>query len=231
MRLRYDRRVALVAFALAGVAIIVTIAVAQGPEPSTSSTPSDPVVRAELLDLARNQARVSWLAEYTEVRRLDSGRELPRAVTEANRPPLHVTSAGGTVTADLGDEVISCTTVDDEPEPQCLRRADEDEVPLAEVYATLTRLGIYRVERADDRTVAGEPTRCYRLVAAKGTTPQFGHRTESCWADDGVPLYSQLVRGGFTDTRAAQRVERDVGPDVVDRLLAQLEAESSATAG
>jgi hypothetical protein len=227
MRLRFDRRVALAVLALAGVAIIATIAIARDPEPAEPA--SDPAARAELLQLARRQVRGTWLVEFSAVRRLASGRELPRVVTEANRPPLHASSAGGTVTVELEDEVITCSRVDGKD--QCLEKPNEASVPIAEVYATVTRLGVYRVERAPSRIVAGETARCFRLVAQSGTAPDFGNRTESCWAEDGVPLYSRVERDDYRDTRTAFEVEREVPANVVDRLVAELEEEPGPAGG
>ena len=184
-----------------------------------------------MLDLARAQERERWWVEFAAVRRLASGQELPRAVTEANRPPLHITSTGGTVTVDLGDKVVACTLVDGEE--RCLESDDDPALAPAGVYATLTRLGAYpRRARAPNRSVAGETASCFRLVSQTRVVAQLGVRTELCWADDGVPLWSQLERtGGATDTRTAQRVSRRVPADLVDQLVAALEEEPSEAGG
>jgi hypothetical protein len=223
MRLRFDRRVALLVLLLAGAAIVVTIATA-GSGPS-----EDEAARRDLLALARAQERTPWLVEFRSVRELSDGRELPQRVTEANRPPVHVRAAGGTVTVDYGDRVDSCTTVDGKS--QCLERDDDPSVATASVYANVARLGAYRIERAPDRAVAGETARCFRLVAVRRAWPQLGTRTEQCYAADGVPLWSRLDRAGARDTRTAVNVQRRVPAAVIEELLAQLEEDQASAAG
>jgi hypothetical protein len=103
---------------------------------------------------------------------------------------------------------------------------------LSAVYREVTKLGAYRVERADAREVAGEHAQCFRLVATGRAWPQLGERTEQCFADDGVPVWSELVRpGGTHDTRAAQRIERNVSATTVGALVGRLEEEQEADRG
>jgi hypothetical protein len=144
---------------------------------------------------------------------------------------VHVNSSSNTVTVDFGDHVTSCTATADGP--TCIDEKTDPALALSAVYREVTRLGAYRVERAPDRTVAGARARCFRLVATGRAWTQLGASTEQCYAADGIPVWSELVRPGTAgrDTRVAQRVERNVSAKTVSALVGRLDQERAAAPG
>jgi hypothetical protein len=225
MRLSLDRRVGVLALAAAALATLVPVATSF----SSSATEADTTARRDLLALAQHRERGNWLVEFRFTRTLANGRHLDQQVVEANRPPVHVSSSPTAVTVDFGDHVASCSATADGP--QCVDEKSQPALALSVVYREVTRLGAYDVERAADRTVAGAHARCFRLVASGRPWPQLGDSTEQCYADDGVPVWSELVRAGARDTRVAQRVERNVSAKTVSALLDRLEEEEHADHG
>jgi hypothetical protein len=225
MRPTLDRRVGVLALAAAALATLVPVATSF----SSSATERDTNARRDLLALARRRERRDWLVEYRFTRTLANGQHLDQRTTEANRPPVHVTSSSTAVTVDFGDHTASCTSTADGP--KCIDEKSGPALELSAVYAEVTRLGAYRVERAPARTVANEIAQCFRLVANGRAWPQLGDTTEQCYAHDGVPLWSELVRASARDTRVARRVERDVSAKTVSALVGRLEQEQDADRG
>jgi len=223
MRFPLDRRVAVIALVVAVVVVAVTITAAHSPPAR------DDRARRELLALARRQDRASWLVEFDFTRTLANGEQLREAVTEANRPPVHVLSSGTTVTVDFGARTASCTNTD--KGPKCIEQADDPSLASSAVYREVTALGAYRVERLSGATFAGEPARCFALAAVARPWPQLGDRTEQCYARDGVPLHSSIRRGQGVDSRDAVRVIRNVGARRLAALVGRLDRERGASGG
>jgi hypothetical protein len=226
MRSPVDRRVAAVVLVLGVVSVLVPMTLARNGE--TSST-SDPRAAADLVALARAQERGSWLVDFRFSRALHTGGSLDQRVTEANRPPVHVSSSGSTVTVDFGKRVASCTDTGDGP--RCIEQRDDPSVATSVVYREVLRLGAYTVQRTDDRTVAGEHAQCYALVAKEQPWPQLGDRSEQCYAADGVPLRSEVTRSRATDTREALSVRRDIPASALAKLLERLDREQGQSGG
>jgi hypothetical protein len=225
MRSPLDRRVAVVALAAATVAMAVPIATVRAPLPHVADNEGRRAeARRELLVLARRAERATFLVDFAFERRLAGGPRLTEVSTEANRPPLHIVSSGATVTVDFGRRIVTCTETD--KGPSCLERADDPALALSAVYREVTRLGAYAVERIDDRTIARERARCFRLVAARAALPQLGQYTEQCYAADGVPLRSVVKRTASLDARVAQQVKRDVTTAELSALLDRLDQEA-----
>jgi hypothetical protein len=160
---------------------------------------------------------------------LGNGEQLAQRMTEASRPPLSVRASPTTVVVDFGDRVASCTATDEGP--RCREGDDDPTLAPSRVYAEVTRLGAYAVERGPTRTVGGETARCFRLVAQQAPWPQLGRVAEHCYGADGVPLRSEITRDGSTDTRVAVRVDRDVTAAELQSLLDRLEEEQGEAAG
>jgi hypothetical protein len=226
MRPTLDRRVGVLALAAAALA---TTLIPVATSFSSSATERDTTARRDLLALARRREQGNWLVDYRFTRTLANGQHLDQQTTEANRPPVHVTSSSTAVTVDFGDHTASCTSTADGP--KCIDEKSGPALALSAVYAEVTRLGAYHVERAPARQVANETAQCFRLVAGGRAWPQLGDSTEQCYADDGVPLWSELVRASARDTRVAQRVERDVSAKSVSALVGRLEQEQDADRG
>jgi hypothetical protein len=193
------------------------------------ATASDDGAAAQLVALARAQERGSWLVEFRFTRALHGGGSLDQRVTEANRPPLHVSASASSVTVDFGDRVASCTDMADGP--RCIERRDDPSLATSVVYREVLRLGAYTVERTDDRTVAGEHAQCFALVAQGRPWPQLGDRGEQCYAADGVPLRSEVTRARATDSREAVSVERDIRASALEGLLDRLDQEQDRSGG
>jgi hypothetical protein len=220
MRSPLDRRVALVALAVSATAIVVPITMAR------ARLPGNDHARRDLLVLARRSERASWIVDFDFARVLVNGQRLRERITEANGPPLHIAASGAVVTVDFGNRVASCTTT--KAGPRCIEHKEDPSLASSVVYAEVTRLGAYRVEQAADRTIAGEPARCFRLVTRGRAWPQLGAQTEQCYASDGVPLFSELQRAEGSDSRAAVRVERRVTRAALGALLDRLNREQQA---
>jgi hypothetical protein len=235
MRRSLDRRVALGALVVVavGIGVLVTTTRDDPAAPRSATTtslePTDPAALRELLALATERERATWLVDFAFERRLADGRSLRQRTTEANRPPLHVTATPSTVTVDFGDHVTSCTTTEDGP--RCVDETDAREVGPAAVYRIVSARGAYTVHRAEDRTIVGERARCFVLTARGRALRELGDVNEQCYAADGVPLRAEIRRNGSVDTRVAQRVERRVSDTRIEALLGRLEeAEAEAEA-
>jgi type II secretory pathway pseudopilin PulG len=228
--MRLDRRALLAALVIVGLAALVFVA-----RSGASSHPSDSASaraaqadRAQLLALAARGERATWLVTFSFARQLASGATLRQDLTEANRPPVHVNAGSDAVTVDFGDHVTSCTTTS--KGPRCIDEKSSPSLAPSAVFRVVTRIGAYRVEREADTTIAGEPARCFRLVAiaATHTVPSLGTSSEQCYATDGVPLRSSVTTGTSTDTRTATHVTRDVTNARLDALLQQLDQKRAA---
>jgi hypothetical protein len=223
MRSPVDRRIAAVVLVLGVVSILLPTVIAR------DAATGDDAAAADLVALARRQERGSWLVDFQFTRALHNGGDLDQPVTEANRPPTHVTASGSTVTVDFGDKVASCTETGDGP--RCIERRDDPSLASSVVYREVLRLGAYTVERVADRAIAGERAHCFLLVAKGRTWPQIGERAEQCYADDGVPLRSAVTGARATDTRTAVRVERDIPASALRALLDRLDREQEQDGG
>jgi hypothetical protein len=226
MRSQVDWRVAAVVLVLGVVSVLVPMTLARGADRGTTS---DPHAAAELVALARAQERGSWLVDFRFRRALHAGGSFDQRVTEANRPPVHVTSSGSAVTVDFGDRVSSCTDTADGP--RCIDQRDDPSLATSVVYRDVLRLGAYTVARTDDRTVAGEHAQCYALVAKGRPLPPLGDRSEQCYAADGVPLRSEVTRARANDTREALSVRRDIPASALKALLDRLDREQDESGG
>ncbi len=225
MRLALDRRVGVLVLTAAALATLVAVATSR----SSDTAEADRSARRDLLTLARKREQADWLVEFRFTRTLANGQHLDQRIVEANRPPLHVVSSSSALTVDFGDHTTSCSSTPDGP--KCIDEKSDPALALSAVYREVTRLDAYRVERSAARDVAGEPAQCFRLVATGRAWPQLGDRTEQCYTDDGVPVWSQLVRASAVDTRVAQRVERNVSAKAMSALLDRLEQEADTDRG
>jgi hypothetical protein len=188
------------------------------------SPPAPPSARARdgLLRLAAKQQHATWFVQYDFERVLTNGQKLSQRSTEANRPPVHVTASGGTVTVDFGKKTASCTATG--AAARCTETPTDPSLAPAEVYRVVTSLGAYTVTQLGDRTIAGEPVSCFRLSATRSpTVPSLGPRTDLCYTPDGVPMFSETRTATATDTRAAVTVQRKVTNAMLDGLLHQLD--------
>ncbi|MCU1429590.1 MAG: hypothetical protein JWL83_3590 [Actinomycetia bacterium] len=223
--MRLDRRMARALFAataLAAVAVVVVVATTRTKHSDDNASLRD------FLALTNRRESASWLVHFRFERRLGAGSHFAQSITEANRPPVHVLSGGGTVTVDFGDHVASCAST---PKgPRCSNQKSSPALAPAAVYRVATSLGGYTVHRAPSRTIAGEQAQCFRLVAKPGhTEPSLGDETLQCYAADGVPLRSELHRGATVDSREAVAVQRHVSAAAVNALLRQLDEKQAGS--
>jgi hypothetical protein len=225
MRAPLDRRVAVIALVTAAVASLLAIVTMRGSSPGDHDR-----ARQDLLTFARRSERSSWLVDFDFTRTLANGQHLTQRVTEANRPPIHIASSASSVTVDFGDRVASCTTTGTGA-PQCIEQKEGATLASWEVYREVIRLGAYGVERRADRTIAHEQAHCFTLVARGSAWPQLGAQTEQCYASDGIPLRSEVRRGGAVDAREAVRVNRRATAATLRELLARLERDQAAGTG
>jgi hypothetical protein len=207
-----DRRVATSAFAVAALALIVTIAASDPPRIARAGT--DRVVLAqELAALANRGARATWLVTFTFTRTNTTGSTLHDTLLVAHRGSLEVDSGLGSLIVDDGSRTYSCTVVG--TEPQCLESAaPAGTARPGDVYGGAVVSGRYDVTRGPTPTVAGLPAQCYVLRLRSGAPlAGVGYSSEQCYSSDGVPLRSHIVRPGGTDERVALTVRRTVGRD------------------
>jgi hypothetical protein len=222
-----DRRAALTVLLLAAVVTAVTLGATRFLGQSHDIRPSA-AARAELLRLATAQQHATWLVHYEFDRVLRSGQRLSQASTEANRPPVHVTAAGGSVTVDFGTRTATCTATG--ARARCSEEPSDPSLQPAEVYRVVTALGAYSVAKLPDRTIAGDLASCFRLQATGAmTVPSVGPLTDLCYSADGVPLFSARRTATATDTRVAVTVDRKVTNAALDALLHQLDQKQAVS--
>ncbi len=214
----------MVSLALGAAAVVAVVAVVV----ATSAGNGNDAALHDFLALATRREQATWLVHFRFERRVASGAHFAQPLTEANRPPIHVASGGGTVTVDFGDHVASCTATP--TVPRCTDHKSSPSLAPSAVYRVATSLGGYTVKRGPTMTIAGEHATCFDVVAHDGkTNPTLGDETVQCYAADGVPLRSELHHGGTVDTRVATSVTRHVTNAALDALLRELDREKSAS--
>jgi hypothetical protein len=222
-----DRRAAMIVLLLAAVVTAATLGATRFLDQSQGIKPSA-AARAELLRLATAQQHANWLVRYKFDRVLTNGQRLAQTSTEANRPPVHVTAAGGSVTVDFGTRTATCTATG--ARARCTEEPSDPSVQPAEVYRVVTSLGAYTVTALHDRTIAGDLASCFRLQATGAmTVPSLGPRTDLCFSADGVPLFSERRTATATDTRVAVSIDGKVTDAALEALLHQLDQKQAAS--
>ena len=213
-----DRRVATSAFAVAGLALALTIATSDAPAPVAGADRG--VLARDLATLANRSAGATWMVTFDFTRTNTAGDQLHDTLVIAHRPSIEVDDGLGSLVVDAGGRTYSCIVVGDTPD--CLTR---DEVggttePGA-VYGGAVVSGRYDIGRAPSATIAGLSGNCFRLRLRTGALPVagLGYSSEQCYSDDGVPLRSRIARAGGTDERVALTVRRVVGRDELLPLL------------
>lgn len=161
--------------------------------------------------------RATWLVQFDFVRTLKNGQGLRGDITEANRPPDHLTSGIGGASGTRAGRQITCTEV--RGATTCAASgtpAPPFEQTLAEQVANLRDVLVvphhwYDVTRITRLTIAGERGDCFLMTRITVVpSPPYGERTEMCFAADGVPLRTRIERSEGTDERTATRVQRTV---------------------
>src|SRR5690349_6969838 len=105
--MRLDRRALLAALVIVGLAAVVFLARSRASSrpPAATTATAARADRAQLLSLAARGERATWLVSFSFERQLTSGATLRQDVTDANRPPVHVSAGSDAVTVDFGDHV------------------------------------------------------------------------------------------------------------------------------
>lgn len=226
-----DRRVAAAGFLAAAAALAVTTALADPrPPPDGGTVRHDPAALAELTALLDAGDRGSWVVEYDYRRVLADGRATGARVTHARGDTVRITRDATSAEVVAGSARYHCTIVGEEV--QCLASDPSGEEPLsrAEVVRTVVDLGAYAVTRLPGGTYAGEPARCFRVVAVRGVLAALGAETVQCLAADGVPLRTRVAGAVRTDEWVAVAVERDPPPERYTALLRELALSAGAPA-
>jgi hypothetical protein len=212
-----DRRIAALLFSLTAAGLLVTVGVAAAP-PLPRPEPDADAAR-ELVALMRAGEARSWTATYEFTRTLADNRALRELMREARDDEQHVLIAGSSMTYDTPTRSYDCTLVDTRADCQVSERTQA--LPESEVLRVAVNRGVYGVSPLPDRTIAGEPARCFLLLP---TGPRMlvdvGTETAVCLSGDGIPLEERIVRTtGNTDQRVATVVERDVTSEQIRAIV------------
>lgn len=213
-----DRRLAGGVFALAGIALLGTVGFASAPTPTRPLPAPDPVAARELVALMRAGERESWLVTSAFTRTLANGRKMSQTTREARNAKLHVLLAGPSMTIESPHRSYDCTLVGDRA--GCSQGDSARTLPESEVLRVAVNAGAYGVTRLPGATIAGEPARCFRVLATgNGGLPDLGVETDLCLATDGISLRERVVHPtAVVDQREALSVERDVSTSDIEAL-------------
>ncbi|HEX5614524.1 MAG TPA: hypothetical protein VFZ83_05165 [Acidimicrobiia bacterium] len=223
-----DRVVGVAVATLASVALLVTAVIVESP-PIDLAFANDPAAQADLVALIGASEQARYLVEFSTTRTLPDGSSRAEPVTEAQVPPRRVVVGASTATIDIGADRTRCTMTDEGA--QCLPEPrDPDALTSAQVYDAALVRGIYAVRPAPARRIAGEPARCFELVAVAGVLPDLGLVAERCFAADGIPLADRVATSSVDDRRVARSVRRDVDADDLAALLDRFGAVSEEAA-
>jgi hypothetical protein len=227
-RRRYalDRRIATLAVALAAVGLLVTVGVAAAP-PVPRPEPDADAAR-ELVALLRAGEQGSWMVTYDFERRLAGGRTLAVPMREARNEELHVLTAGTSMKFETPNRAYDCTLVD--ARAACHEVDRTRELPESEVLRVAVNTGVYGVSQLPNRTVAGEPARCFLILpTGPGTLPDIGTETAVCLSNDGIALDERVARAtGTTDQRVATAVVRDVTDEQIRSVVRSFDPSGGA---
>lgn len=225
----FDRRLAAGLFSLAAIGVLLTAGLAS--TPALPLPAPDPGAAHELVALMRAGEGRSWLITSDFTRTLRNGRRLRQTMQEGRSPKLHVLTAGSAMTIETPTRTYSCTLVD--TGSACHETTTGRTLPESEVLRIAIAAGAYGVTRQAGATIAGEPARCFRVLATgHGGLPAVGVETDVCLAPDGVTLRDRVVRAtGDVDERTARAVRRDVSPADVEQLARGFDPEHAPSPG
>ncbi len=198
------------------------------PAVTTTTAPAvpEPVLREEFLGAYERSRRATWYVTYEFTRRLRTGGSLDLTSVELNRPPDHIIAGLGGLNGVVGGREIVCDLVGDReicaPEGAAAPFDDALVAELSELRDVVQPPAKwYAVEEGGERTVAGEPARCFALRRVVNVpSPPYGDRAEYCFAlADGAPLVNRVERREGTDQRLAVAITRQVTDADIAELL------------
>ena len=202
-------------------AFIFAIVAATVPTPNRSQR----AVLIEVMRLALAGDHRDSRIEYS-VRRVDARQALAsRVIVWAHASPRWTATIGGPATiVDIGRVRYQCLPVDDHPRCAQLATSGVAVTTSADVYFVAVALARrYTIAELANRTIAGEDARCFRLsvIGSGPVITGLGVRLDSCFTDDGLLLYTVVVRSGGSDTRVAVRMQRGLKADDIHALRAR----------
>jgi hypothetical protein len=214
------------------LAIVTQLAPATTPvRPASSARQArDPAAARDVVALVRAGERGSWSAVFDFTRTLAGGRVLHESMREARNPVMHVLRSTSSMTVQRAGRDYECNLV--EGRWVCTHVGGGAVLPASAVLRVAVAAGAYDVTRLPDALIAGEHTRCFRvLTSGRGFLPDIGSESDLCLAADGVPMSSRLVRGsGDVDERVARVVDRRVTTRTIEVLAAGFHPPSSDAA-
>jgi hypothetical protein len=206
------------AVALGAIVLLCTVRLARAPAPAAVVARPDPAAARELVASMRAGEGASWLATYDFTRTLPNGSTLRQQMREGRTPALHVLASGTAMTVERGNHTYVCNLVNDRS--SCDPTPGSRALPPSEVLRVAIAVGAYGVSRLPARTIAGQPTSCFRVFAVgSGALPDLGSDTDMCLFTDGVPASQRVVRTtGAVDERVAIAVKRGVRTSAIEAL-------------
>ena len=225
----FDRRLAAGLFSLSAIGVLLTAGLTTSP--ALPIARPDPRAARELVALMRAGEGKSWLITYDFTRTLADGRRLRQVMQDGRSPKLHVLTAGSAMTIETPTRTYSCTLVG--AGSACHEETTGPTLPESEVLRVAIAAGAYGVTRQPKATIAGEPARCFRVLATgRGGLPDVGVETDMCLAPDGITLRDRVVRAtGDVDERTALDVRRDVSTADVEQLARGFDPERAPGPG
>jgi hypothetical protein len=222
VRGRLDRLVATVALVLTAGGLLVATAVSHVAPPALAL--NDPGAADRLYALMQRGEQSTYIADYafTEAngrfRGTESEARTRGTQLERSGPSLQIQHNGVAYDCEIAGNKGGCARVG----------AIQKQLPDSAVLRVANLVGAYGVFRAGGRTIAGERAECFRVVAISPAheLPDIGTEEDACYAADGVPLRTRLVKETGTDERVAQRVLRTWDPRAISALLAGFESPS-----
>jgi len=198
--------------------LLGTVGFASEPTPARVLPAPDPGAAREVVALMRAGERRSWLVTSVFTRTLANGRRMRQTTREARNAQLHVLLAGPAMTIESPHRSYDCTLVGDRA--GCSQADSARTLPDSEVLRVAVNAGAYGVTRLPGATIAGEPARCFRVLATgHGGLPDLGVETDLCLAADGISLRRRVVRPtAVVDEREAVSVERGVTTNEIEAL-------------
>ena len=220
--MRFDRVVAASALVLTAGALLITTGVSRVAPPALAL--NDPAAANRLIALMQRGEHATYIADYAIS---EANGRFQSTETVAQTTGTYLERAGSSLQIQHNGVAYDCESAG--VNGGCARvGAVQKSLPDSEVILVANLIGAYGVFRAGSRTIAGEKAECFRLAAISSAheLSGIGNEEDACYAADGIPLRTRLVKATGIDERVAQRVLRTWDRRAISSLLAGFESPS-----